>query len=251
MQLAQTLKIAGSAVALCIAFAAPRTVSALAFEPTESEWATWPEYCKARYMESAAGRDSDTFAGRMPEPQVRAWKAKLGEGWIGLHHHCAALVHVNRARWEKDPRERTRLLRRSLEENQFALDRLPADHPMHAQIAAHNGTAHAELRDYEAAERWFNEAIEGCPECAVGYHTKANYLRKKEQLNEAREVLERGVKSTDGKSAELHYFLGLLLVDLKEFESAQTHALRAYELGYPLPGLRKRLADAGYKIDEH
>lgn len=249
MQLAQPLKIAAMAVTLCIALAAPRTLFALAFEPTESEWATWPEYCKARYMESAAGRSSDTFGGRMPEAQVRAWKAQLGDGWIGLHHHCAALVHVNRARWEKDPRERTRLLRRSLEENQFALDRLPSDSPMRAQIAAHNGTAHAELREHDAAERWFKEAIEGCATCPVGYHTRANYLKKQKRLNEAREVLENGVKATDGESAELHYFLGLLLVDLKDFESAQTHALRAYELGYPLPGLRKRLADAGYKID--
>lgn len=249
MQLSQLFRIAVMAVTLGIGLAAPRMLFALAFEPTESEWATWPEYCKARYMESAAGRSSDTFAGRMPEAQVRAWKAKMGQGWVGLHHHCAALVHVDRARWEKDPRERTRLLRRSLEENQFMLDRMPKEHPMRAQVAAHNGTALSELRDLEAADRWFAEAIEGCPTCPVGYHTKARYLMKQKRLNEAREVLETGVQATNGESAELHYFLGLLLVDLKDFESAQTHALRAYELGYPLPGLRKRLADAGYKID--
>lgn len=248
MQVALLFRHVAAAAVACLVLASPRTASALAFEPTESEWATWPPYCQARYMDSGAGRNSDTFAGRIPEGQVRAWKAKLGVGWVGLHHHCAGVILVQRAKWEKDPRVRNGLLQRVLRENSFALDRLPFDNPMRARIAAHNGITQALLRDFEAAEKEFDDAINGCPTCTVGYYSKAQYLQDEKKLAEAREVLEKGVSATDG-AAELHYFLGLILVDLKDFDSAQKHAQLAYEKGYPLPGLRKRLADAGYKID--
>ncbi len=50
----------------------------------------------------------------------------------------------------------------------------------------------------------------------------------------------------EGKSSEIHYFLGLTLVDLKRYEEAVEHARKAYALGYPLQGLRKKLKAAGH-----
>jgi tetratricopeptide (TPR) repeat protein len=46
--------------------------------------------------------------------------------------------------------------------------------------------------------------------------------------------------------AELHYNLGLLLIDMKDYAKAREHAERAYELGYPMPGLRNKLQRLGY-----
>ncbi len=45
-------------------------------------------------------------------------------------------------------------------------------------------------------------------------------------------------------SAEIHYNLGLLYIREGNFEYAREHAVRAYELGFPLPGLRRKLIDA-------
>ena len=47
------------------------------------------------------------------------------------------------------------------------------------------------------------------------------------------------------EASEPHYNIGLLYVELEEFELAREHARRAYELGYPLPGLRNALARLG------
>jgi tetratricopeptide (TPR) repeat protein len=44
---------------------------------------------------------------------------------------------------------------------------------------------------------------------------------------------------------ELHYNLGLFYMRAGEYGSARTHAERAYELGYPLPGLREQLQRVG------
>ena len=47
------------------------------------------------------------------------------------------------------------------------------------------------------------------------------------------------------QSAEAHYNLGLTHLQLKEFGKARRHAHKAYELGYPLPGLRDKLRAQG------
>ena len=47
-------------------------------------------------------------------------------------------------------------------------------------------------------------------------------------------------------SAELQYNLGLTLVELGEYEAAREAAIKAYDGGHPLPGLRRKLNDLGY-----
>ncbi|MBK8750852.1 MAG: hypothetical protein IPL99_04020 [Candidatus Competibacteraceae bacterium] len=39
--------------------------------------------------------------------------------------------------------------------------------------------------------------------------------------------------------------MGLLYFDLKQYGLAKQYAQKAYQLGYPLPGLRKKLASVG------
>ncbi len=49
----------------------------------------------------------------------------------------------------------------------------------------------------------------------------------------------------DPTLAEAQYNLGLAYLDLKQYEKANRAAQKAYALGHPLPGLRKRLQEAG------
>jgi hypothetical protein len=49
----------------------------------------------------------------------------------------------------------------------------------------------------------------------------------------------------DGKSAEICYNLGLLSLELGEIDDAEKYAKLAYEQGFPLPGLRKKLQELG------
>jgi len=59
----------------------------------------------------------------------------------------------------------------------------------------------------------------------------------------------RGDKMVEGRSAEIQYNLGLVLLELGDIEEAQIAARKAYELGYPLPGLRNKLKRMGHSID--
>jgi len=49
-------------------------------------------------------------------------------------------------------------------------------------------------------------------------------------------------------SADANYNLGLMYFDQKDMEKARKYARQAYAAGFPLPGLRDKLARAGYPI---
>lgn len=73
------------------------------------------------------------------------------------------------------------------------------------------------------------------------------YLHKLGKLPEAEPYYRNAVKYMP-RSAEAHYNLGLLLVDMDRFGDAVPVAKQAYQYGYPLGGLRRRLADAGHPL---
>jgi tetratricopeptide (TPR) repeat protein len=70
------------------------------------------------------------------------------------------------------------------------------------------------------------------------------YYHKIHKLQEAVVQYEKA-EAMDPESSEIQYNMGLVYFDLKDYESAVSHAQKAYKLGYPLAGLRKKLVAAG------
>jgi len=70
------------------------------------------------------------------------------------------------------------------------------------------------------------------------------YLSRAGKLQDARQQLELGL-TLEPANANIHYNLGLVYLDLKDYPKAREHAQRAYDLGFSLTGLRKRLEAAG------
>ena len=93
-------------------------------------------------------------------------------------------------------------------------------------------------------KKYFDAAIRFRPGDAVVRFVYGIHLHKAGDLNAALEQYllaeELGLNS-----AELHYNLGLLYLDLKNTEKALSRANKAYQMGYPLPGLRMRLEKLG------
>ena len=86
------------------------------------------------------------------------------------------------------------------------------------------------------------EAISARPNYGPPYALASILFRRLDRLEEARDLLLRGLEADASGSAELHYFLGLIFLDLGDIEAAQTHADKAEALGYPLSGLQKAIA---------
>jgi tetratricopeptide (TPR) repeat protein len=64
------------------------------------------------------------------------------------------------------------------------------------------------------------------------------------KIEEGLKYLDRAAELSDGNST-LHYNLGLGYFEQKQYDKSLEHAKRAYEAGFPLPGLRSRLQRAG------
>ncbi|ADE16273.1 TPR repeat-containing protein [Nitrosococcus halophilus Nc 4] len=96
-----------------------------------------------------------------------------------------------------------------------------------------------------SAECYFVRAIRFRPEDGVVRMLYGIHLHKGGKLEQALEQYKTGLELIP-RSSELNYNLGLLYYDLKKYELAKKYATTAYELGYPLPGLKKLLEKVGH-----
>ena len=96
-------------------------------------------------------------------------------------------------------------------------------------------------------ECYLQRAVRFKPDDGKVYLLFGLYLHKLGKLPEAEAYYRNAVKLMPN-SAEAHYNLGLVLTDQQKFAEAVPVARKAYQLGYPLAGLRKRLAAAGLPL---
>jgi tetratricopeptide (TPR) repeat protein len=156
---------------------------------------------------------------------------------------------VSQARSESSPQKRRFALESAIVEDRFMLDSSASTaHPMFGAVMTHIGLVYRQLNQVPEAETAFDQSIARFPAYAGAYQGKALLLRDLKKYESARDTLLEGIKAASEPSAELHYFLGLVYVDLKEYPLAKQQAIAAYSLGYPLPGLRDKLRKAGYPL---
>ena len=72
------------------------------------------------------------------------------------------------------------------------------------------------------------------------------YLHKRGRLEDAKKCYEQAESRLDYKG-ELYYNMGLLSIDLKEFDEARDYADKARAVGYPLDGVNQKLKRLGYE----
>jgi Flp pilus assembly protein TadD len=95
-----------------------------------------------------------------------------------------------------------------------------------------------------APDYWFRNAMKFAPHDGTVPLLYAIHLQKLENFDGALKYYKKAEKLLPN-SPEVHYNLGLLYVERREFHLAKLHAKKAYDLGFPLPGLRNKLIRAG------
>jgi len=96
-------------------------------------------------------------------------------------------------------------------------------------------------------ECYMRRALEFRPNDGKTLQILGMYHHLNDRFEEAIKVYREAAKFTN--SAELDYNMGLAYVEIEEFDKAREHARRAYDAGYPLPGLRNRLARNGVELN--
>ena len=97
-------------------------------------------------------------------------------------------------------------------------------------------------------ECWFERAMRFAPADGNVHMIYGYYLNKKGKTEQALQQYKAAVDMMPN-SAEAHYNVALLYTDSGDYKLARQHARTAYELGFPLLGLRHRLERKGQWAD--
>jgi tetratricopeptide (TPR) repeat protein len=226
------------------AVCAANVAHAYNFYPTQAEWAVWPEFCKARYVTVPVGAASE-YKDLVSPDLIATWTGILGSCWSGVHHYCAGIAKWSRA---KSGQKSDYALVDALSEFDYVRKWCPRENQFWSQNESYRAMTLAAKGQRGPAMVSIGEAISSHPSYDGSYIAKSMLLRDEGKLLEAHQALLDGEKATEGRSAELQYALGLSYFQRKEFEKARDAARKAYQLGYPLPGLRDRLKKSGYPL---
>jgi Tfp pilus assembly protein PilF len=93
-------------------------------------------------------------------------------------------------------------------------------------------------------ECWFERALRFRPDDPDVRMVIGIQFLKEKQFDKAIDQLKLAVEGLPNRS-DVHYNLGLAYYRKGDYDSALASAKRAYELGFPLPGLRDMLKKAG------
>ncbi|MBI3776068.1 MAG: hypothetical protein HY273_11035 [Gammaproteobacteria bacterium] len=236
-------------LALCFCCIMPRGAAAYSFDMSETEFSNWPMYCQARYASIDVGK-AHAFSVNFSRALIEQAREQLGaETFERVHHWCAGMTWLNRSRLERDPKMREFQLDSAKSETMFTYKGLPADSSIVPGILVTLGMVCQEQKDFTCASDNFEKAITASPKDPSPYSALALLHRKNKQLALARDVLLRGDTALQGKSAEIHYNLGLILLEMSDVDGALNYAQKAYVEGYPLPGLKKKLSQIGRWVE--
>jgi Flp pilus assembly protein TadD len=103
-----------------------------------------------------------------------------------------------------------------------------------------NGPPRSADNGAERAECYYQRAIEFRSTDARLHLIYGIYLHQSKRLADAEREYHRA-ETMGGDDAELYYNLGLLMIDMGDLTRARGYADKAYQMGYPLPGLRNKL----------
>lgn len=97
-------------------------------------------------------------------------------------------------------------------------------------------------------ECYFVRALEFQPDDGIVHAEYATYLQATGRAPAALAELRTAVQ-LQPQDAAVNYNLGLMYYKSKDYEQANAYGHKAYELGFPLPGLKQLLTTAGHWHD--
>lgn len=175
---------------------------------------------------------------------VSGYKSKVGI--VEVAHLTSAMLQLKRGNTAVQIRE----------DLDYTLRALP-NHPAALDLASRFEDRRRDSKTFAKAQKplklsancYFRRALMLTPNNGTVWMLYALHAHRQGRFNTAVERYRRA-DSLDLDSAVFHYNYGLTLLEVGDLEKARVHAERAAELGYPLEGLKKRLAEKGVSFSK-
>lgn len=142
-----------------------------------------PQYCKDR----AQGGQS---------PQFQKWRKTLGNAFIHMHHYCAGLFAKTKAQTASDRSARDHWLRQLAVQMQYMSGPCQPGCVLYPELHSNWGWALGKQGQLGEAIKHYQLAIRNKPTFTRAYAELSDFYVKYNELDEARKVLEAGLKAS-------------------------------------------------------
>lgn len=160
--------------------------------PSKAEMATLPAYCAARFDERSAA--------------FQTWKSTMGGDFIHVHHYCAGLNFVNRARGMASAKDRRGVLGAAVRNFDYILTHTQPDFYLRAEALMNRGIAMSMMQKPGEAVGNLHQAIEMNPRLPRAYMTLADLYDRQKNRSKALETVTAGLRhNPDAKSLQRRY----------------------------------------------
>jgi len=168
--------------------------SVTAYDPREV--AMLPRYCA--YTQSFR----DHVPGGNNPAEIQRWYSMLGQTFHAMHHYCWGLMKTNRGLLlSRSEQSRRFYLNDAISEFDYVLDRAPTDFVLLPEILMKKGENLIRMDQVGSGNLQLQRAIELKPDYWPPYAVMSDSYKKKGDLKNARDVLEKGLlASPDAKA---------------------------------------------------
>jgi tetratricopeptide (TPR) repeat protein len=233
----------------------PRVVSAFNWVPTELEFYTLPDYCKAKMSSLLRGNPRAHTYSRMlmSKTQIERWQKRVGSDFKHLHHYCRGVALLSLA---EDPvrRERVRmgrnrvkpsrehLYKEAVSEIAYTRNQSGPSRPLWKPMSLDYGRALAGARQSNQANKVFEQVIERFPRSADAWVAHARAVKRRGDVNGSISILEEALNNVgdDGRGSVL-FWLANYQLDLGDINRARETTGRAEAAGMEVDRLWRKL----------
>ena len=234
-------------------FVALHTVQILALDqdnlwrgwPSEFEFLTAPDYCKARFTGVYFHADEVPYL-RYPESEKRKWEQRLGGVYKHMHHYCFGLVLLSRAQspsWLRRHGHRARgVFDRAAGEIGYTVRADTPQNPLWLRMRLDLARAYEGAGDRDAAINLFKQMLARFPDQTAVYVAQAQMADRAGERDQAIQILLEGERNARSKGA-IYFELAHLYFDRGDKQHAEIYTTKAEQAGLNMAKMRKRLAD--------
>jgi tetratricopeptide (TPR) repeat protein len=185
-------------VLLCLAGGiGPAVASDTELRPSASEMASLPPYCHAR-LDSPQG-----------SPEWNAWRDRIGQNFIDIHHYCFALTAVNRYWGARTKQDRGFLMQRALNNFDYIINAAKPDFVLRADVYSDRGNLYKLMGKPGEAARDFNQALTINPRLVKPYLLLADLHVAGKSPKRALESVTEGLRHVPDSTALQRRYLEL------------------------------------------
>jgi tetratricopeptide (TPR) repeat protein len=167
------------------------------FKPNAAEILRMPPYCRAK------------FNAPQGSPEWKAWRDRIGENFIDLHHYCSGLNFVNRYWGARTPKDRGFYLQNAMDNFNYMVKAAKPDFALSAELYSNRGEVFKLMRKPGEAISDYNKAISINPSLVKPYLQLADLHVASKAPARALEAVSEGLRHVADSTALQRRYLEL------------------------------------------